>query len=127
MLTWKNKQHFKKLLSQRLKQRLGKTQDALTDITEGTDRLPDKMDEASLASDLGLALRIREREAKLTVKIREALARLEADTFGLCEECGEEIPIKRLRARPVTTLCIKCKKEEEAEERKRAISSQIAY
>jgi RNA polymerase-binding transcription factor len=127
MLTWKSKQHFKKVLSQRLKQRLEKTQDAFTDITDGTDRLPDKMDEASLASDLGLALRIREREAKLTVKIRAALARLEADTFGLCEECGEEIPLRRLRARPVTTLCIKCKKEEEAEERKRGITSEIAY
>jgi DnaK suppressor protein len=127
MLTWKNEQHFKKLLSQRLKQRLEKTQDALTDITEGTDRLPDKLDEASLASDLGLASRIREREAKLTVKIRDALARLEDGTFGICEECGEEIPIKRLRARPVTALCIKCKKEEEAEERKRGITSEIAY
>lgn len=127
MLTWKSKQHFKKLLRQRLKESLEKTQDTRPDITEGMDRLPDKMDQASLASDMGFALRIREREARLIAKIRDALERLEDGTFGICEDCGEEIPLKRLRARPVTTLCIGCKKEQEAEERRRAITSQIAY
>jgi RNA polymerase-binding transcription factor len=127
MLTWKNKQHFKKLLSQRLKENLEKIQDTLTEITDGKDRLSEKVDQASLASDVGFALRIRERQTKLTEKIRDALERLEDGTFGICEECGEEIPLKRLRARPVTTLCIQCKKEQEAEERKRAISSHVAY
>lgn len=127
MLTWKSKQQFKKLLRQRLKESLEKTQDTLPDINDGMDRLPDKMDQASLASDMGFALRIREREARLTAKIREALERLEEGTFGICEDCGEEIPLKRLRARPVTTLCISCKKKQEAKERRRAIPSQIAY
>jgi DnaK suppressor protein len=127
VLTWKNKEHFKKLLSLRLKETLDKTQETLTDIAEGKDRLSDKADQASLASEMGFALRIREREAKLTAKITEALDRLEDGTFGICEECGEEIPLKRLRARPVTTLCIECKKKQEAEERKRAITSAVAY
>ena len=93
MLTWKNKQHFKKLLSQRLKENLEKIQETLTEITDGKDRLSEKVDQASLASDMGFALRIRETQAKLTAKIRDALARLEDGTFGICEECGEEMPL----------------------------------
>lgn len=127
MLTRKNKQYFEKWLIHRLNHSQEKAQDTLMDISGLKDKLPDKVDQASSAFDQGLTLRMREREAKLVGKIRDALERLEDGTFGICEECGEEIPLKRLRARPVTTLCIKCKKEQEAEERKRAITSQIAY
>ncbi|MCJ7496018.1 MAG: TraR/DksA C4-type zinc finger protein, partial [Deltaproteobacteria bacterium] len=52
------------------------------------------------------------------LKIKEALARIEDGTFGICEECGEEISEERLKARPVTTLCIGCKTKAEAEEKK---------
>jgi DnaK suppressor protein len=62
-------------------------------------------------------LRIRDRENKLIKKIRNALNRIENGTFGVCEECGENISIKRLKARPVTTQCIDCKTKEEASER----------
>jgi DnaK suppressor protein len=62
-------------------------------------------------------LRIRDREAKLIKKIREALERIENDTYGICESCGEDISIKRLKARPVTTQCIDCKSKEEALEK----------
>jgi RNA polymerase-binding transcription factor len=125
MLTPKNRQHFKKLLNQRLKESLEKSQDTLTDITEGKDRVADRMDQASYASDMGFALRIKEREAKLITKIREALERLEDGTFGICEECGEEIPLKRLMARPVTHLCIQCKQAQEEQERAKAANFQI--
>ena len=77
----------------------------------------DAIDEAAVPFDVGFALRIGDREAKLIAKIRDALQRLEDGTFGICEECGEGIPLKRLMARPVTTLCIQCKKEQEAAER----------
>jgi DnaK suppressor protein len=58
-------------------------------------------------------LRIRERERRLITKITEALERIEEGTFGICERCGEDISDKRLEARPVTTLCINCKQEQE--------------
>jgi DnaK suppressor protein len=61
-------------------------------------------------------LRLRDRDRKLIRKIEEALERIEDGTFGICEECGEEIGIPRLKARPVTTLCIKCKSKQEEEE-----------
>ena len=46
-----------------------------------------------------------------------ALERLENDTYGICESCGEDISIKRLEARPVATLCIECKTRQEEEEK----------
>ena len=127
MLTRKSKQHFEKVLRERLKESLEKTQDTVTDSVDGKDRPSDKMDQASLAFDAGFALRIREREAKLTAKIRDALERLADGTFGICEECGEEIPLKRLKARPVTAFCIECKRKQEAEERKRTMPSHLTY
>jgi len=62
-------------------------------------------------------LRIRERERKLILKIKEALKRLDDETFGVCEICGGEITEERLRVRPVTTQCIECKMLEEAKEK----------
>ena len=50
-------------------------------------------------------------------KIDKALARIESGTFGICEKCEEEISLKRLEARPVTTLCIRCKEEQEQKEK----------
>ena len=42
------------------------------------------------------------------VSINIALDRIEQDVYMDCEQCGEEIPIKRLEAVPFTSLCIKC-------------------
>lgn len=79
---------------------------------------PDPTDRATVESDRNLTLRIRDRERKLRNKIEEALARMEDGTFGICELCEEEIGFKRLEARPVTTLCINCKSEQEQDEEK---------
>jgi DnaK suppressor protein len=70
----------------------------------------DVVDQAVLTTHRDLSLRIRDRESKLIRKIRAALRRIEDGTFGICEMCGEEIGLGRLRARPVTTLCIDCKR-----------------
>ena len=64
-------------------------------------------------------MRIREREQRLIKKIDEALERMDQNTYGICERCEEEIPYPRLKARPVTTLCINCKTLEEQEEKAR--------
>ncbi|MBN2033100.1 MAG: RNA polymerase-binding protein DksA [Deltaproteobacteria bacterium] len=117
MLSRKRKEYFKKCLTQRLNESLGKAQDTIADISDLRDRFSDEIDEAAFASDTGFSLRIRDREARLIKKIRDALERLEEGTYGICEECGKEIPYKRLVARPVTSLCIKCKNEQEAAER----------
>jgi DnaK suppressor protein len=80
---------------------------------------PDVSDQASAEVDQNFSMRIRERERKLLKKIDEALERMDAATYGICERCGGDIPYKRLKARPVTTLCIECKTLQEQEERSR--------
>ena len=80
---------------------------------------PDVSDQASAEVDQNFSMRIRDRERKLLKKIDEALDRMNASTYGICERCGEDIPYKRLKARPVTTLCIECKTIQEKEEQTR--------
>ncbi|MBF0111121.1 MAG: TraR/DksA C4-type zinc finger protein, partial [Desulfamplus sp.] len=62
-------------------------------------------------------LRIRDREHKLIKKVKEALTRIENNTYGICESCGDDISIARLKARPVTTQCIECKTRDEVMEK----------
>ncbi|MFQ5507716.1 MAG: RNA polymerase-binding protein DksA [Leptospirillia bacterium] len=83
--------------------------------TEGTN-FPDMSDQATAEQDQSLKIRMRSREQKLLVKIEEALERIAAGTYGICEECEEDIAFERLKARPVTTLCIDCKTEQETQE-----------
>lgn len=113
---------FKNLLNQKLEELLagaGKAVNEMSGLPE--EGFPDPTDRASLETDRNFLLRVKDRERKLIAKIREALKRIDDGTYGICEICGDEISEKRLEARPVTTSCIKCKEEEEAQERKRKI------
>lgn len=78
---------------------------------------PDPTDQASAETDMNFDIRIKSRELKLIHKISETLYRLRHGDFGHCEVCGGNIHIKRLQARPVTTLCIDCKTEQEQSEK----------
>jgi DnaK suppressor protein len=82
-----------------------------------TDDLPDEIDQASSEYAQSMAFRLRDREKFLLKKIEKALVRIEDGSFGLCERCEEPISVKRLEARPVTTLCIRCKEEQEKKEK----------
>jgi DnaK suppressor protein len=85
----------------------------------GQAAFPDVSDQASAEAEQNFTMRIREREQRLIKKIDEALDRMDQNTYGICERCEEEIPYPRLKARPVTTLCINCKTLEEQEEKAR--------
>jgi len=80
---------------------------------------PDPADQASMETDRNFDLRIKDRERKLLKKIDQAILRIKEGEFGECDACGGDISIKRLQARPVTTLCIECKTAQEQEERTR--------
>lgn len=80
---------------------------------------PELVDQASAEINRNLMLRLKGREGKLLKKIDEALDKINAKNYGICEICGCEIAIERLMARPVTTMCIECKTEQEEEERMR--------
>lgn len=80
---------------------------------------PEMGDQASAEIDRNFMLRLRGRERLLLKKIDEALEKIDAGTYGICDACGEEIKIDRLIARHVTNLCIDCKTEQEEEEKLR--------
>lgn len=113
----KDIQYFQELLSGRLQDLLSQAGDTVSGMTEPKENFPDPTDRASLESERNFMLRIRDREHKLIKKIKKALTRIEKDTFGICEKCGEDISTQRLKARPVTTQCIECKTKEEAFEK----------
>jgi DnaK suppressor protein len=110
---------FKEILLKRLDELYDEAEKTVAGMTDTEETFPDPTDRATLESDRNFMLRIRDRERKLIVKIREALQRIEDGTFGLCDSCGDEITADRLKARPVTTLCIECKRKEESTERAR--------
>lgn len=110
---------FRGLLNERLDLLLSEAAKTMSDMTGDEENFPDPTDRASVESDRNFLLRIRDRERKLIMKIREALDRIENGAYGICEECGEEISEERLKARPVTTLCIDCKTSQEEDERRR--------
>ena len=117
MVNKKKKEHIKDLLTKRLNGLLEDANKTLSGMTDQTQNFPDPTDRATMESDRNFELRIRDRERKLISKIKDALDRLEAGTYGICEECGENISDQRLEARPVTTLCIDCKKKQENQEK----------
>lgn len=107
----------KKLVAQR-KALLSEAEEALNALP-GQTIFPDLGDQASAEIDRNFMLRLRGREQKLLKKIEAAIEKIDTGTFGICEVCGQEIDIKRLEARPVTTMCIECKTEQEEEEKLR--------
>jgi len=109
---------FGKLLAQRRQELLDEAERTVDGMTDNRENFPDPTDRASLEGNRNLTLRIRDRERKLLAKINEALERIEDGSYGNCGVCGEPIGVDRLKARPVTTLCIECKENQEAEERR---------
>lgn len=106
-----------KLLRQR-ETLLSEAETALNELP-GQTIFPDLGDQATAETDRNFMLRLRGREQRLLKKIDEAIDRIESGTFGICDDCGNEIDVKRLEARPVTTMCIECKTLQEEEERLR--------
>ncbi len=113
----KKLEEFQELLQEQMDQLLHDAGKTVSEMTDEKTNFPDPTDRASLESDRNFELRIRDRERRLIGKIREALDRIEAGEFGECEDCGDQIGEARLKARPVTTLCIECKTEQERQEK----------
>jgi len=113
-------EYFRRILHSQMEELLGeagKTVSGMSGSKEGN--LPDPTDRATIETDRNFLLRVKDRERKLIIKLEEAIKRVDDGSYGICEECGEEISEKRLEARPVTTSCIECKTAEEALEKRR--------
>jgi DnaK suppressor protein len=110
---------FRKMLTDRLEDLL--LEAGVSDIVKGNQNLPDSIDLATEESIRDFRIRMKDRERKLIIKIRGALARMDDGEYGECVVCGEPIGDRRLEIRPVTTHCIDCKTEAETQERVRGM------
>lgn len=108
---------FYRLLMEWRQQLMEDADKTLAAMTEEKAMFADPTDRAALETDRNFELRTRDRERKLIAKIDRTIAVIEANEYGFCEECGVEIGLKRLEARPVTDLCIGCKTRAERREK----------
>ena len=112
----KDIEYFRRLLSDMLEEAKQNGDSTLEDLTDSNEVFADPADRATAESDRAFTLRLRDRERRLIRKIQNALKRMDDGVYGICEECGEDISIPRLKARPVTRLCINCKARQEEDE-----------
>ncbi|MFN3198104.1 MAG: TraR/DksA family transcriptional regulator [Bradymonadia bacterium] len=114
-------ERIRHVLYQERQKLLARAQRTLSEtMTVDESELVDEIDSAVADNQQHLEMRMRGRERALINKIRDALERLEAGEYFECGDCGDDIPLNRLRARPVTTLCIRCKETQELKERRYA-------
>ncbi len=104
---------FRKMLERQLEELTRKSDAAIAGLLNSTVISADPLDRTSLELERDFTVRMLDRESKLIAKIEKALQKIDDLTFGICESCGEEIDIKRLKFRPVTELCIDCKNHQE--------------
>ncbi len=109
--------HFRQIMND-IKEGLGKDIDrTVHTMQDEATVFADPNDRATQESDMGLELRNRDRERKLIKKINEMIAKIDAGEYGYCDNCGVEIGLSRLEARPTATLCIDCKTLDEIREK----------
>jgi len=110
-------EHFKALLlgwKQELMEEVDRTVNHMKDEAAN---FPDPADRATQEEEFSLELRTRDRERKLIKKIDSTMELLDTDDYGYCDQCGVDIGIRRLEARPTATLCVDCKTLDEIKER----------
>ncbi|HEY3236706.1 MAG TPA: TraR/DksA C4-type zinc finger protein [Polyangiaceae bacterium] len=109
---------FREQLESKRREIIRRAQQTLDeDMTLDANDLPDEMDLASSEYLQSFTFRLRGREKVFLDKIQKALEKIDQGSFGICDDCGEKISIKRLEARPETTLCIRCKEDQERVEK----------
>ena len=113
-------EYFRKLLTEMLEEAQQNGDTTIEELTGSNEVFADPADRATAESDRAFTLRLRDRERRLIRKIQAALQRIDDGVYGICEECGEDISLARLKARPVTRLCINCKARQEADEHLRS-------
>ena len=112
--------HFREILNAWKKELLDDINKTMSVMQDENINLPDPNDRATLETDRSLELRTRDRERKLVKKINDSLVDLDKGDYGYCEDCGVDIGIKRLEARPTASLCIDCKSLSEIREKQNA-------
>jgi len=114
--------YLKDLLIRWLDELLGRAGSTVVGLIDAEDPLSDPLDRAIFDTERGYTLRIRSRESVLINKIRASLDDIEDGVYGICDDCGRDIAIERLKARPVAKHCIRCKTKQEEQERMTGVS-----
>ncbi len=109
--------YFKDVLTRWLDELLTQADNTVVRLVTSDDHLTDPLDQAVFESDRMVTFRIRDRESLLINKIQNSLEDIENGDYGICEDCGEEISIERLKIRPVARRCVRCKTKEEQTEK----------
>ncbi|NVK00629.1 MAG: RNA polymerase-binding protein DksA [Oceanospirillaceae bacterium] len=109
--------HFREILLEWKRQLMEEVDMTISHLKEEATNFADPSDRASQEEEFSLELRTRDRERKLIRKIEKAIDRLDEDDYGFCDDCGVEIGIRRLEARPTATQCIDCKTLAEIKEK----------
>lgn len=116
-MTKNERAELRQILEGQLHELLSKADSKVAGLVASSIASPDEVETSALDYLRSLSLRISDRESKLIQKIQQALNRIDDEDFGICDLCGKEIAMARLRARPVTTLCIACKTKQESFEK----------
>lgn len=109
----KQGEFFKAILNRHIDELHHHTDHVISKRSFQSSQESESIDRASADTDQSLKLKFRSRKSLLIQKIQQALKRIEIGSYGICESCGEDISILRLKARPVTAQCLPCKEEEE--------------
>lgn len=109
--------HYRAILNGWKQELLDEVSRTVHTMQDETANHPDPNDRASQETDMALELRSRDRERKLIKKIEEAIGSIDSGEYGYCEQCGVEIGVQRLEARPTATLCVDCKTLDEIREK----------
>lgn len=110
--------HFMDILTRAKEKLVAEEADRAGQLQENdASNLPDPLDQGTNEGVFHNQLRTRDRESQLVRKINRAIDCLKTGSYGYCEACGCEIPIRRLEARPIVTKCIDCKERDELRER----------
>ena len=113
----KQREHFKQILKAWRHELMEEVDRTVTHMKDEAANFPDPADRATQEEEFSLELRTRDRERKLIKKIDKTLIRVEDDDYGFCDQCGIEIGIRRLEARPTADLCVDCKTLDEIKEK----------
>ena len=113
----KQLEHFRQILMLWKNQLMEEVDRTVHHMQDDAANFPDPLDRASQENDFSIELRARDRERKLIKKIDDAIERIDNGEYGYCIDCGAEIGIGRLEARPTATQCIDCKTIEEIREK----------
>jgi RNA polymerase-binding transcription factor len=113
------KAFLKKMREKLLEMRAQLLRNVQSDLQEGREQTKDEgmdtYDIASDARDREISLILNDRDRDKALAIDDALARIDENTYGVCDSCESDIAEARLEALPFTRLCVSCQAEREKE------------